>query len=358
MAKRSKPLKAPDKLVFLLSFVPYLLERRVVDVAEAAQHFGMTEEEIRDAVRLIATSGLPGSTGTYQPNDLFDIDWDSFEDDDVIVIVHHVAIDDAPRLSAREAAALMAGLQYLSASPESAGSASLASLRAKLAAGASSAPSRLGGRRDGGRRVARAHPRGRRRGPSARVRLPECRGERGRRRADPLRIISQDADWYLQAYCHTREDVRNFRVDRMSDLLLTDEPIGDHSHRIVPDTLFQGSDSDLDVVVDVSPAPFRCSPTTSRTRAPARSTGDSGSRSALAHVHGLKRLVGGAAWPGHRGRAPRGARCGGGLGERRAGGYSERRTVETGRDRPSRRRPGLTRTRAGHLVGVVCCPDR
>ena len=28
MAKRAKPLKAPDKLVFLLSFVPYLLEQR------------------------------------------------------------------------------------------------------------------------------------------------------------------------------------------------------------------------------------------------------------------------------------------------------------------------------------------
>ncbi|NUT59029.1 MAG: WYL domain-containing protein, partial [Agromyces sp.] len=143
MAKRQKPLKAPDKLVFLLSFVPYLLERRVVDVSEAAQHFGMTEEEIRDAVRLIATSGLPGETGTYQPNDLFDIDWDSFEEDDVVIVVHHVAIDDAPRLSAREAAALIAGLQYLSASPENAGSASLASLMAKLTAGASAAPSRL-----------------------------------------------------------------------------------------------------------------------------------------------------------------------------------------------------------------------
>ena len=121
---------------FVLSFVPYLLEQRVVAVSEAAQHFGMTEDEIRDAVRLIATSGLPGSTGTYQPNDLFDIDWDSFEEDDVIIVVHHVAIDDAPRLSAREAAALIAGLQYLSASPENAGSASLASLRSKLTVGA------------------------------------------------------------------------------------------------------------------------------------------------------------------------------------------------------------------------------
>ena len=97
MAAR-KPLRAPDKLVFLLAFVPYLLERRVVDVAEAAEHFGLSEREIRDAVRLIATSGLPGETGTYQANDLFDIDWDSFEDDDVIGIVHHVAIDDVTGL--------------------------------------------------------------------------------------------------------------------------------------------------------------------------------------------------------------------------------------------------------------------
>jgi proteasome accessory factor C len=293
MAKRSKPLKAPDKLVFLLSFVPYLLEQRVVDVAEAAQHFGMTEEDIRDAVRLIATSGLPGSTGTYQPNDLFDIDWDSFEEDDVIVIVHHVAIDDAPRLSAREAAALIAGLQYLSASPENAGSASLASLMAKLTAGASAAPSRLAvaeSQADASLAVIR---RAVAQGRQLEFDYLNARGEAGRRRADPLRIISQDVDWYLQAYCHTREDVRNFRVDRMSALVVTDEPIGDHSHRTVPDTLFQGSDTDLDVVVDVAPetlplladylADSRTHEVDGRLRVTLR----------LAHVHGLKRLVAG-----------------------------------------------------------------
>ncbi|WP_448810028.1 helix-turn-helix transcriptional regulator [Agromyces bauzanensis] len=294
MAKRrAKPLKAPDKLVFLLSFVPYLLEQRVVAVPEAAAHFGMTEEEIRDAVRLIAMSGLPGSTGTYQPNDLFDIDWDSFEDDDVIVIVHHVAIDDAPRLSAREAAALIAGLQYLSASPENAGSASLASLRAKLTAGASAAPSRLAvaeTEADASLAVIRE--------AVAEERQLEfdylnAKGERSRRRVDPLRIISQDADWYLQAYCHTREDVRNFRVDRMSALVLTDVPVGDHSQQVVPDTLFQRSDSDLDVVVDVAPstlpllADYLADSSTREVDGRLRVT------LRLAHVHGLKRLVAG-----------------------------------------------------------------
>ncbi len=293
MATRPKPLKAPDKLVFLLSFVPYLLEQRVVDVAEAAQHFGMTAEEIRDAVRLIATSGLPGSTGTYQPNDLFDIDWDSFEDDDVIVIVHHVAIEDAPRLSAREAAALIAGLQYLSASPENADSASLASLMAKLTLGASSAPSRLAvaeTRADASLAVVR---RAVAEGRQLEFDYLNARGEAGRRRADPLRIISQDADWYLQAYCHTREDVRNFRVDRMSALSVTDEPIGDHSQLTVPESLFTGSDTDLDVVVDVAAetlplladylADSRTSEVDGRLRVTLR----------LAHVHGLKRLVAG-----------------------------------------------------------------
>ena len=73
-------------------------------------HFGVTDErDPRRGAPHRDARGCPGSTGTYQPNDLFDIDWDAFEDDDVIVIVHHVAIDDAPRLSAREAAALIAG---------------------------------------------------------------------------------------------------------------------------------------------------------------------------------------------------------------------------------------------------------
>ena len=293
MARRPRPLKAPDKLVFLLSFVPYLLERRVVDVREAAKHFGMTDEQIRDAVRLIATSGLPGSTGTYQPNDLFDIDWDSFEEDDVIVIVHHVAIDDAPRLSAREAAALIAGLQYLSALPENAGSASLASLMAKLTAGASAAPSRLAVAETEADESLSLIREAVAEGRQVEFDYLNARGEAGRRRADPLRIISQDADWYLQAYCHTREDVRNFRVDRMSNLELTDEPIGDHSQVAMPDTLFQGSDTDLDVIVDVSPAAL---PLLADYLADSRSREVDGRLRVtlrLAHVHGLKRLVAG-----------------------------------------------------------------
>ena len=129
-----------------------------------AEHFRVPEEQIREAVRLIAVSGIPGETSQYQHGDLFDIAWDDFEDNDQIVLTHLVAIDDTPRFSGREAAALIAGLQYLSALPESADRTAMATLADKLSRGCVRASER---RRRGGLRAGRdpraappgAHPR-------------------------------------------------------------------------------------------------------------------------------------------------------------------------------------------------------
>src|SRR3954467_9856005 len=141
MADRPQPLQARDKLAFLLSLVPWLMDHDGAKVSEAAEHFGMTPQQIREAVELIAVSGVPGETDAYQHGDLFDINWDAFEERDEIVITNLVAIDDSPRFSAREAAALIAGLQYLSALPENADRAAIASLMSKLGRGSSGEPS-------------------------------------------------------------------------------------------------------------------------------------------------------------------------------------------------------------------------
>jgi proteasome accessory factor C len=143
MAERTPALHAQDKLAFLLSLVPYLMDRGSVSVAEAAAHFGVSVAQIRSAVELIAVSGIPGETTQYQHGDLFDIAWDDFEQNDVIVLTNLVAIDDSPRFSAREAAALIAGLQYLSSLPENADRQAIATLQSKLARGASGAPSQV-----------------------------------------------------------------------------------------------------------------------------------------------------------------------------------------------------------------------
>ena len=219
MAERRKPMQAQDKLAFLLALVPYLMDRDRVSVAEAAEHFGVEQEQLRDAVRLIAVSGVPGETNAYQHGDLFDIAWDDFEENDEIVLTHQVAIDDSPRFSAREAAALIAGLQYLSALPENADRDAIGSLMAKLARGASAAPSQLAVARSETDEVARDHPR---RGRSAACRSSSTTSARAAsasaRRVDPLRIESVDQDWYLRGWDHLRAAIRTFRLDRIDDL--------------------------------------------------------------------------------------------------------------------------------------------
>lgn len=248
-----QPLRAQDKLTLLLSLVPYLMEHDGVSVAEAAAHFEVSPTQLRDAVRTIAVSGVPGETHQYQIGDLFDIDWDELLDNDRIVLTHLVALEDSPRFSGREAAALIAGLQYLSALPENADRAVVASLTAKLTRGAMGPPTALA--------VARHQPdellsvladavRARRR---VEFDYRNGRGEREARSVDPLRAESIDRDWYLRGWDHGRGALRTFRLDRMTALRVTGQAISYAPGDVpLPDGLFQGSPEDISVEVAVA----------------------------------------------------------------------------------------------------------
>jgi proteasome accessory factor C len=299
MAERSRaqPIQARDKLAFLLSLVPYLMDRDRVSVAETAEHFGMTPAQIREAVELIAVSGIPGETDSYQHGDLFDINWEAYEERDEIVLTHLVAIDDSPRFSAREAAALIAGLQYLSALPENADRASIAGLMSKLSLGTTGRPSQVAVEGTESSSTLALIRESVERGLQLELDYLNSRGDRERRRVDPLRVESADADWYLRGWCHLREAVRTFRLDRISNAVLTDEPI---EHRAVdvrlPDTLFEGSPDDLDVTIDVVPSAGPLLADYIPEGAPSETHGSGeGARVRttvrVSHYHGLKRLV-------------------------------------------------------------------
>lgn len=296
MIARPAAFGAPDKLTFLLSLVPYLTEHADVSVADVAKHFSVSSDRVRDAVRLIAMSGIPGETRQYLHGDLFDIHWDEFEQNDRIVLTHLVAIDDAPRLSAREAAALIAGLQYLSALPENADREAIASLMAKLTRGSSGTPSQLavsGTDADETLATIQATVQG---GVQVEFDYLNARGEEVHRLVDPLRVESVDNDWYLRGWCHLRQAVRTFRVDRMRAVQATAEPARTHSGEVtVPDRLFEGSADDLTVVIELPASalglladyrplgadPSPATPDGERVRTTLR----------VAHFHGLKRLV-------------------------------------------------------------------
>lgn len=253
MPKSAPRPTTSDNLLLLLALVPYVLDRGEVSVQEAAEHFGRTESEIVRAVELIACAGIPGENQAYSHLDLFDIDWDLWESEQKITLWNTVALDSKPRFSAREAAALLAGLQYLASHPAYSSRADLEAVMAKLRAGTGEAPPV---RIAVGAGAVADHVNLLTEAISSRTTITAVyhnkRGESGERTLDPLLLESRDATWYVRAWCHTRQALRTFRVDSMESVQLTSASQADHSSVIddISSELFDPSPSDVVVTIE------------------------------------------------------------------------------------------------------------
>lgn len=296
MTAKPAAFGASDKLTLLLSLVPYLMDHDRVSVTTVAEHFGVPAARVRDAVNLIAMSGVPGETRQYLHGDLFDIQWDEFENNDTIVLTHLVAIDDSPRFSAREAAALIAGLQYLSALPENGDTDAIASLMAKLTRSSTGSPSQLAVSRTDGDEAISIIQAAVRAGTQVEFGYLTARGSAEHRRVDPLRIESVDNDWYLRGWCHLRGAMRTFRLDRMSDLRSTAVPADSHDDGVLlPDTLFVGSADDTTVTIEVPASALGLLADYAPVPTPTADGALTRANLRVSHYHGLKRLVAGLA---------------------------------------------------------------
>ncbi len=236
-------LPALDRAALLLQLVPYLIGKGEVSVAEAADDFDVTPDQMRAMVERLTVIGLPGEAGYWQlPNELFDIDWDLLDRDGVIAITNTVGLERSPRLTAREAAALLAGLQLARTLPGVGDNELVAGLLAKLARGAASTPAEMivaSGPVDGVRDVVDRALRSRV-AVTFTYRAPDAGPTT--RTVDPIKVHIANGQWYLQGWCHTREAVRTFHLDRVADPTLTDIPAL-HGGDPVPE-LFEPRDDD------------------------------------------------------------------------------------------------------------------
>jgi proteasome accessory factor C len=66
-----------------------------------------------------------------------------------------------------------------------------------------------------------------------------ARDESTERVVDPLRVVSAEGHTYLDAWCHSAEDQRLFRLDRVSSAEVLDRPAGRHKG-VTPRDLAQG----------------------------------------------------------------------------------------------------------------------
>ncbi|MGF6823511.1 proteasome accessory factor C [Microbacterium sp. ZKA21] len=288
MAK-PKPLLASERVRLYLTLVPYLLERGQVSLAEAAAEFQVTPDELRAMVEKLTVIGLPGDSGYWQqPHEMFDIDWDLLDEQDVIEITNDVALRRVPRFTAREAAALLAGLQMVASVPEVAGSGLVAGLIAKLSRGAADAPAAVVVATEAVDEVREVVSNALRAGVAVSFTYQAPDAAPTTRTVDPVQVMITNGQWYLQGWCHLREAMRTFHLDRVSEPRLTDIA-STHQGESVPD-LFSDGVADGNVSVRL---PAQLLPLLSGFAAESEAVGDD----VVAHVRlsdprGIKRLAG------------------------------------------------------------------
>jgi proteasome accessory factor C len=239
-----KATPAVDRAALMMQLVPYLIGKGEVSVAEAAAEFDVPPARMREMVQRLTMIGLPGDSGFWQlPHDLFDIDWDLLEERDVVSITNSVGLERSPRLTAGEAAALLAGLRVATALPGVGDSDVLRGLLAKLARGASATPAEVIVAPAPVDSVRETVDQALRRGVAVSFTYKAPDAAPTTRTVDPVKVHLANGQWYLQGWCHLREAMRTFHLDRVSALELTNLPIA-HGQEPVP-ALFEPGAEDL-----------------------------------------------------------------------------------------------------------------
>ncbi|GAA2983626.1 helix-turn-helix transcriptional regulator [Actinokineospora diospyrosa] len=214
---------AQERLPRLLALVPYLLARPGIPIDEAATDFGVSAKQLRKDLELLWMCGLPG----YGPGDLIDISFD----EDTVTIAFDAGMRRPLRLTGAEATALLVALRALLDAPGVAEADAIRRAVAKIESAAGQA--RPGGVEVGlGVREAAETAKVREVVQSALRAVRALRisyytaskDEVTERTVDPMRVLIVDGRGYLEAWCRRADGVRLFRLDRVDEVVVLDEP--------------------------------------------------------------------------------------------------------------------------------------
>lgn len=214
----SAPTQASERLRRLLVLVPWLARNPGRPVDEVAAVVGVSREALLADLDLLTLVGLP----PFQPDDCIDVE---VENDRVTL---HLAqrLSRPPRLTPAEGVALAAAAAFVTHGAQGALAGALKKLEAALPPDAlqryqstarqldvaGSAPSTV-------EALTRAVVEHRQ---VAFDYLREGRGQPERRYARPLELVNHRGQWYLRAFCLERQEPRLFRVDRLTELVVSD----------------------------------------------------------------------------------------------------------------------------------------
>ena len=231
----SAPQGARDQVARLLTLVPLLHVHGQMRLGEAATTLGVTPEQLLKDLKVLFLVGLPGG----YPDDLIDVDLDALQSEEGDAVADGmIRISNADylarplRLTVTEASAMIVALRALRDTTQAATREVVDRALGKLEAAAAAGPE--AGRIDPGTgaadvdaivladrlRVAAEQQR--------QVRLAyyvPARDERSERVVDPRGVVTSGGVAYLDAWCHSAEAPRLFRLDRIHEAEVLDSAV-------------------------------------------------------------------------------------------------------------------------------------
>jgi proteasome accessory factor C len=240
------------RLPRLLSLVPYLLARPGIPLAEAAADYSVSERQLRRDLELLWMCGLPG----YGPGDLIDLSFSG----DTVTVTEDAGLRRPVRLTTAEATALLVALRTLADVPGVVDTAAVRRATAKVEravgdAGSAGLTVDLPAEDSALTEAVRAALAA---GRALRIRYYTAgRDAVSQRTIDPMRLLIVEGRSYLEAWCRRAEAVRLFRLDRVEDVEVLDEPAAPPPDAEPTDTsagLFHPAPSDATAVLLLEPA--------------------------------------------------------------------------------------------------------
>ena len=251
-----KGFNGEDRYNFLLALVGYLGHRGEVSLDEVSSHFDLEVDYIVKALKSL--NEATAQVGGFEEWPFY-VDIDLLEEGIVSLTTAEV-IDDVPRLSTRQAAAISAGLGYLASIPEFAGNNDIQDLMRKISTGSSRgaaevisvAPGSIEAGADTLRQAILSN------------RAISCeyinrKQEKTVREIEPLRIDLENGVWYLRGYCPINQGVRNFLIEHMRAIQILDREISDVASKVgeIEDATYVAAVTDTTVTVEVAPEAYR-----------------------------------------------------------------------------------------------------
>jgi len=231
---------ATSRLTRLLTMVPWLVNRQGIELEEAARGLGVTVEQLESDLNLLFLCGYG-----QMPDELIEADWEEGR----VFVGNADTISRPLRLGVDEAVTLIVGLRTLLDVPGLTERDAIERALAKLEAAAGRVDPRIDPGadpvRDDGGRFRAVLDRGVREQRQLRLSYyVPSRDERSDRTVDPRGVVHAHGHDYLDAYCHSAEAPRLFRLDRIQAVDLLESPVvvASEGPRDLAEGLFTRSD--------------------------------------------------------------------------------------------------------------------